>query len=85
VEVTLLDEGRRTVRSATTVTENLSRKGAAVYAPFQAPRGSFVLLRSAQYTLEVLAAVRAYRADERGVPRLHLEFLDREWPLEGVD
>jgi hypothetical protein len=50
---------------------------------FGAPRGSFVLLRSAQFGLEVPAAVRACRTDERGVPRLHLEFLDRQWPLEG--
>jgi hypothetical protein len=85
VELELLDEGGRVVRSGVTVTENLSRGGAAVYAPFDAERGSFVLLRSAQYSLEVLAAVRACRTDERGVTRLHLQFLDREWPLEGVE
>ena len=85
VEVTLLDGEGRAAQSGATVTENLSRRGAAVYAPFPAERGSFVLLRSAQFGLEVLAAVRACRTDERGVTRLHLEFLDREWPLEGVE
>jgi hypothetical protein len=85
VEVLLLDGQGRTVRSGVTVTENLSRRGAAVYAPFPAERGSFVLLRSAQFGLEVLAAVRGCRTDERGLTRLHLEFLDREWPLEGVE
>jgi PilZ domain len=85
VEVTLLDERGGVARSGVTVTENLSRRGAAVYAPFRAERGDFVLLRSAQFGLEVLAAVRACRTDERGVTRLHLEFLDREWPLEGLE
>jgi hypothetical protein len=60
-------------------------QGAAVYAPFSAERGDFVLLRSTQFGLEVLAAVRACRTDERGVARPHLEFLDREWPLGGVE
>ena len=85
VEVVLLDERGGAAQTGVTVTENLSRRGAAVYAPFGAERGSFVLLRSAQFGLEVLAAVRACRTDERGVTRLHLEFLDREWPLEGVE
>jgi hypothetical protein len=85
VEIELLDAEGRVAQSGRTVTENLSRRGAAVYAPFEAERGNFVLLRSAQFGLEVLAAVRACRTDERGVARLHLEFLDREWPLEGVE
>ena len=81
----LLDGQGRAAESGVTVTENLSRRGAAVYAPFEVERGGFVLLKSAQFGLEVLAAVRACRTDERGVTRLHLEFLDREWPLEGVE
>jgi hypothetical protein len=85
VEVALLDGQGGVTQTGVTVTENLSRRGAAVYAPFGAERGSFVLLRSAQFGLEVLAAVRACRTDERGVTRLHLEFLDREWPLDGVE
>jgi hypothetical protein len=85
VEITLLDGQGRAGQSRVTVTENLSRRGAAVYAPFRAERGSFVLVRSTQFGLEVLGVVRGFREDERGVPRLHLEFLDREWPLEGVE
>ena len=85
VEVILLDEHGRVAQTGVTVTENLSRRGAAVYAPFRAERGGFVLLRSVQFGMEVLAAVRGCRTDERGVTRLHLEFLDREWPLDGVE
>lgn len=85
VEVMLLDAKGGVAQRGMTVTENLSRRGAAVYAPFPAERGEFVLLRSAEFGLEVLAAVRGCRTDERGVAHLHLEFLDREWPLEGVE
>lgn len=84
VELSLLDGEGRVRRTAPTVTENLSRRGACVYAPFAAERGSFVLVRSAQFGLTALAAVRGCRAGENGVPRLHLEFIDRDWPLDGV-
>lgn len=84
VEISLLDGAGRVERTGATVTENLSRRGACVYAPFEAERGKFVLLRSAQFGLTALAAVRACRAGANGVPHLHLEFIDREWPLDGV-
>ncbi|MDQ3803916.1 MAG: PilZ domain-containing protein, partial [Acidobacteriota bacterium] len=74
----------RVEQTASTVTENLSRRGACVYAPFEAERGSFVLVRSAQFGLAALAAVRACRPGGNGIPRLHLEFIDRDWPLDGI-
>lgn len=84
VELSLLDGQGRVARTAATVTENLSRRGACVYAPFEAEQGWFVLVRSAQFKLSALAAVRGCRVGGNGVPRLHLEFIDREWPLDGV-
>ena len=33
----------------------------------------------------VVAAVRAARTGPDGIPRLHLEFIDRQWPLEGIE
>jgi hypothetical protein len=29
--------------------------------------------------------VRARRLGADGIPRLHLEFIDRQWPLEGIE
>jgi hypothetical protein len=84
VELSQLDGEGRVERTAPTVTENLSRRGACVYAPFAAGPGSFVLVKSMQFGLTALAVVRGCRAGENGVPRLHLEFIDREWPLDGV-
>jgi PilZ domain len=68
-----------------TVTENISRHGASVWTTLQVERGRFVRLTSAAQGLSVTAAVRARRAGADGVMRLHLEFTDREWPLEGLE
>ncbi len=71
--------------SETTVTENLSRRGAAVFTTLDVARGRFVRVTSAQYKISVIAAVRANRRGQDGVMRLHLEFVDKTWPLEGIE
>ena len=86
IEVTIevLDEKGQVAASETTVTENISRRGAAVFTALNVTRGRFVRITSTQYQISVVAAVRAYRVGANGVPRLHLEFVDKQWPLEGV-
>jgi hypothetical protein len=85
VRVEVFDsEGRVTV-SEQTVTENISRRGAAVWTTLQVERGRFVRLTSTETGLAVVAAVRATRTGPDGIPRLHLEFIDRQWPLEGIE
>jgi hypothetical protein len=64
-----------------TVTENISQKGAAVYTTLSLPVGRFVRLSSEQYKMSVYAAVRGQSVGPTGVPRVHVEFVDREWPL----
>lgn len=68
-----------------TVTENISRRGASVWTTLPLERGRFVRLTSPAQRLSVTAAVRARRVGQDGVTRLHLEFVDREWPLEGLE
>jgi hypothetical protein len=85
VIVEVLDERGETARSEQTVTENLSRHGAAVFTTLEVERGKFVRLRSARYSLAVLAVVRGCRKGGDNIPRLHLEFVDREWPLEIIE
>ena len=77
-------EGQVAAREET-VTENISRRGAAVFTGLHVERGSFVRLTNARYQISVLAAVRACRTGPDGITRLHLEFVDRKWPLEGVE
>lgn len=85
VSVDVFDEDGRVSASEQTVTENISRRGASVWTTLKVDRGRFVRLTSADTGLSVLAAVRAARSGPDGIPRLHLEFVDRQWPLEGLD
>ncbi|HAF23985.1 MAG TPA: hypothetical protein DCK93_13945 [Blastocatellia bacterium] len=77
---TLNDKGEVEL-SEHTVAENVSRKGAAIYTTLLLPVGRFIRLTSEQYKLTVYAAVRGHSMGPAGVPRLHVEFVDREWPL----
>ncbi len=85
VRVEVFDEEGRVSASEQTVTENISRRGAAVWTTLKAERGRFVRLTSTDSGLSVIAAVRGTRTGPDGIPRLHLEFIDRQWPLEGLD
>ncbi len=84
VTVELFDELGEPVGREETVTENISRRGAAVPSTLLAKRGMYVRLTSHRQQITVLAAVRASRVGADLVPRIHLEFLDCEWPLDGV-
>ncbi|MGI8837672.1 MAG: PilZ domain-containing protein [Pyrinomonadaceae bacterium] len=77
---TLDDEGG-VEKSEHTVTENISLRGAAIYTTLDLPIGRFIRLSSEQYKTTVYAAVRARSMGPSGVPRIHVEFVDREWPL----
>jgi hypothetical protein len=71
-------------QSEETVTENINRQGAAVFTTLEVTPGCFVKVSSAQYAIVRLAVVRGRRAGPDGIPRLHLEFVGSEWPLEGL-
>jgi hypothetical protein len=85
VTVEVFDEEGKASASETTVTENISHHGAAVYTTLDVERGRFVRLTSVQYQISVLAAVRGRSKTTGGVGRLHLEFVDKAWPLEGIE
>jgi hypothetical protein len=68
-----------------TVTENISLSGASVFTTLKAEVGSFIRVTSDQYNASIVAVVRGKRAGKDGFPRLHLEFIDRYFPLEGIE
>ncbi|HEX8424387.1 MAG TPA: hypothetical protein VF634_13300 [Pyrinomonadaceae bacterium] len=82
VTVELYDERWNITAREETVTENISRRGAAVYTSLKAERGRYVRLTSARYRTSAFAVIRAHRTGNDGIPRLHVEFMDQEWPLE---
>ncbi|MGA9993949.1 MAG: PilZ domain-containing protein [Pyrinomonadaceae bacterium] len=85
VIVETLDEDGKVTASERTVTENISRRGAAIFTSLNVERGSFVRLTSSQYQLSVIASVRGSRKGADTITRLHLEFVDKRWPLEGIE
>jgi len=77
---TLDDKGGMAL-SESTVTENISQRGATVFTTLVIPIGRFIRLTSQQYNLTVYAAVRARSTGADGIGRIHVEFVDRDWPL----
>ena len=85
VRLEVFDEEGRVTATEQTVTENISRRGAAVWTTLKVDRGRFVRLTSTETGLAIVAAVRTARTGPDGIPRHHLEFIDRQWPLEGLE
>jgi hypothetical protein len=79
--VEIVNENGEVVESEHTVTENISAKGATLFTTLQLPAGRFIRLTSTQHNVTVYAAVRSRSTGADGVPRIHVEFIDREWPL----
>lgn len=87
-EVLLLervDESSNVLESETTVTENISLGGAAVLTSLRADAGTFFRVTSERFSVTILSVVRGSRVGTDGISRLHLEFIDRYFPLEGID
>ena len=79
-----VDEGGNILFSETTVTENISLGGASIFTTLEAPAGSFVRISSERFNVTILSIVRGSRKGTDGITRLHLEFIDRLFPLEGI-
>jgi hypothetical protein len=85
VNLEILDDDGSIEGSETTVTENLSLGGAAVFTSLNVAAGSFVRLTSERTGIKIISIVRAKRLGPDGLTRLHLEFIDRFFPLEGLE
>jgi hypothetical protein len=83
VTIEVFDDTGATVASEMTVTENINPNGAAVLTTLPVDRGRFVRFTCDQYNITVVAVVRRRRIGNDGIARLHLEFIDRQFPLEG--
>lgn len=66
------------------VTENLSLGGAALITTMDLEIGSFVRVISEQYDAAIISVVRGKRPGANGIPRVHIEFIDQFFPLEGI-
>ena len=81
MRVELLDINGQVVMREHTVTEEISTGGATIFTTLQIPEGRFIRLTSEQHGITTHAAIRSRTTGVDGVPRIHVEFIDREWPL----
>ena len=80
VVIEIYDAEGHVYATEATKTENLSRHGMAVITKLSIVRGRYVRVRSARYEIAVIAAVRRLGQVGDGRKRLHLEFVDQQWP-----
>ena len=85
VSVEQLDSDGNVTATEQTVTENISLSGAAIFSMLHTEIGEFVRIKSEQYDVSIISVIRARRAGHDGIPRLHVEFIDRFFPLEGIE
>lgn len=80
-----LDNDGVVLESETTVTENISLGGAAIFTSLKVDAGSFMRVTSERYDVSLISVVRGKRTGTDGIPRVHIEFVDRFFPLEGIE
>ena len=77
----IFDEKGNVKASEETVTEDISQQGATIFTSLSVDDGRFIRLTSQQFQITAYAVVRSQAKGADGVPRIHVEFIDREWPL----
>jgi hypothetical protein len=80
-----IDGSGNVIKSETTVSENISLAGAAVFTSLQLPAGTFLRVTSDRFQVTILSIVRGSRVGPDGITRLHIEFIDQFFPLEGIE
>lgn len=80
----LMDENGNVSSSETTVTENISLGGAAVFTQTKIEPGTFIRVTSERFNVKIISVVRGKRVGPDGMTRLHLEFIDKFFPLQGI-
>lgn len=80
-----IDGDGNIIATESSVTENLSLSGTAVFSTIEAEIGEFIRVKSETYNVSIISIVRGRHVGQDNIPRLHVEFVDRFFPLEGVE
>lgn len=83
--IEMLDDQKNVIASESSVTENISLSGTSVFSMLNVEIGSFVRVKSNEYNASIISVVRGKHIGQDNIPRLHLEFIDRFFPLEGIE
>ncbi len=78
----LVDSDKQSLAGARSVTENISRSGAAVISKLDADVGDRVKFISEEYDFSGLAVVCNRQTGDDHRRRLHLQFVDAKFPVE---
>jgi hypothetical protein len=79
--VEMIDPDGTVGGSEQTVTENISAQGATLFTTLEIPVGRFIRVTSEQYRTTAYAAIRSRTTGADGIARIHVEFVDKQWPL----
>jgi hypothetical protein len=79
--VEMIDKNGAVAQSEQTVTEDISTQGATLFTTLEIPVGRFIRVTSEQYRTTAHAAIRSRTTGADGIPRIHVEFVDKQWPL----
>lgn len=82
--VELLDENGDVAGSEISVTENISLGGASVFTSLDVVEGTFLRVSSERHGVSIISIVRGKHIGPEGIMRLHLEFVDHMFPLDGI-
>jgi hypothetical protein len=85
VFVAVCDADENILAQEKTVTENISETGASVFSGLQLNIGDRVKVIKQHGNFSAPAIVRNRRVGEDNLPRLHLEFVNVRFPLDGVE
>jgi len=85
VYIAVCDADENIIAHEKTVTENISEGGASVFSALRLNIGDTVKVIKQHGNFSADAIVRNRRVGEDNLPRLHLEFVNVRFPLEGID
>ncbi len=85
IYIAVYDAEENIVAHEKTVTENISAVGASVFSGLDLKIGDTVKVIKQHGSFSVSAIVRDRRVGKDNLPRLHLEFINARFPLEGIE
>ena len=83
--VGVVDSKGEITSSEATVMENVSLGGAAIFSSLNVDVGSTLHVTNDHYNANLTATVKQKRTGEDGIPRLHIEFTNGQFPLPEID
>lgn len=82
VNLQVLDTEDKIISEEKTVTDNISLRGAALYSELDLSVGGCLRFNCEAYNFSVLAIVRNRQYMDNGVNKLHLEFINGDFPIK---